>query len=98
MKFVFNLMILLFISFLAAPTVVGLVNKEVDVSCYFNVSEEEETNITSTHEIKMLPNEFTLLVTNITFLSNSNLLFFFHKLMRFNNLSHKIFSPPPNFL
>ncbi|MCU0349598.1 MAG: hypothetical protein MUF43_02030 [Flavobacterium sp.] len=97
MKFVINLMLLLFISFLAAPTVVGLVNKEVDVSCYFNVSEEEEASTSSTPEIKMLPNEFTLLISNIPFLSNSSS-FFFHELMRFNNLSHKIFSPPPNFL
>jgi hypothetical protein len=96
MKWVTKLMLLLFLTFLSTPTIVGMVDDDVEISCFYNLAEEEETNPT-VQEVKILP-----------FIQYSISKFFCYESFKFNvklihfldydNLAHKIFSPPPNWL
>lgn len=96
MKLIINIVLFLFITFLSTPTVVGMIDDDVDISCFYNLAEEEETNPTI-QEVKVLPtSQYTFLnfFTFETLKFNVNL----NQLLSYDNLAHKIFSPPPNWL
>ncbi len=96
MKFLSIVFTLFFVAFLAAPTVVGMIDNETDTSYFFNVSEEEENHTTYS------------LIESVQTSNVSIFNFFIDKLlkvdilidvdMNFDNLAHQIFSPPPNSL
>ena len=96
MKILIKIVLFIFITFLLTPTLVGMADDEIDISCFYNLAEEEETNPT-VQEVKVIPflsYHFYHLyyVSALTF--NVNL----HHLLQYDNLAHKIFSPPPNLL
>ena len=96
MKLIINIVLFLFIIFLSTPTVVGMIDDDVDISCFYNLAEEEETNPTVL-EVKILPTiqyAFFNFFTLETLKYNVNL----NHLLSYDNLAHKIFSPPPNWL
>lgn len=53
MKLIVKIVLVLFLSFITLPTIVGIVDKGADISYFFNTTEEEE-NISSFNEIKMV--------------------------------------------
>lgn len=53
MKFLVKIVLVLFIAFIAMPTVIGLVDKNVDTTYFYSMTEEEE-NLSSFNEIKMV--------------------------------------------
>jgi hypothetical protein len=96
MKLIINIVLFLFITFLSTPTVVGMIDDDVDISCFYNLAEEEETNPTI-QEVKVLPTSHYTFLNFFTFETlkfNVNL----NQLLSYDNLAHKIFSPPPNWL
>ncbi|GGB73651.1 hypothetical protein GCM10007424_11930 [Flavobacterium suaedae] len=57
MKLLVNILLLIFLSFLATPTIVSLVQDDADVSVAYNLNEEEVHK--ELQEIKAGLNEFT---------------------------------------
>lgn len=56
MKFLCKIVLLFFLFFLSAPSIISLCDDSADLSSFFNLSEEEEEeNIASFNEIKVLP-------------------------------------------
>lgn len=51
MKFLVKIVVFLFVSFIALPTIVSMVDNKADTSYFFNLAEEEE-NHASLNEIK----------------------------------------------
>ncbi len=96
MKLIINTVLFLFIIFLSTPTVVGMFDDDVDISCIYNLAEEEETNPTVL-EVKILPLiQYTFL--NFFIFETSKFNVNLNHVLSYNNLAHKIFSPPPNSL
>lgn len=94
MKFLVNIVLFIFITFLSTPTLVGMIDDKVDTSYFYSMCEEEE-NYAPFNEIKSIPsNHYSLL--NID-LEESNTFDVSTKHdVAFLNLAHQIFSPPPN--
>lgn len=95
MKFLCILFSIFFITFLSTPTIICIIDNEVDTSCFYNLCEEEEENNVCFDEIKSVTSsDFNL--TNFFFhLTNSSKNSIETNLF-FINLAHQIFSPPPN--
>jgi hypothetical protein len=96
MKFLVNIVLFIFITFLSTPTLVGMIDNKVDTSYFYSLCEEEE-NHAPFNEIKSIPsNHYSLL--NID-LYESNMFDVCAKHdVSFFNLAHQIFSPPPNLI
>ena len=45
MKFLASLIALIFITFLSTPTLISLIDKEVDTSYFYSLCEEEESQV-----------------------------------------------------
>ena len=94
MKFLASIIALIFITFLSTPTLISLIDKEVDTSYFYSLCEEEESQVCF-DEIKSVPFidfEFGNLSCNLPkFLNVSS-----ETNLSFTNLAHQIFSPPPN--
>jgi len=54
MKFLASLIALIFITFLSTPTLISLIDKEVDTSYFYSLCEEEESQVCF-DEIKSVP-------------------------------------------
>ena len=95
MKLVVNIVLFIFVFFLSTPTLISMVDKDVDTSYFYNMCEEEE-NHSPFNEIKTVPTT-NYSVINFSFgeLAKYSVLME-HDLLRFDNLAHQIFSPPPN--
>ena len=93
MKLLVNIVLLLFLSCLAAPTVASLVEDEADVSIAFSLTEEEIQKGLS--EIKCSPVEFHYLLLPLqkksSKISSENL-------QRHDSAFEEIFSPPPEII
>jgi hypothetical protein len=95
MKFLCILFSIFFITFLSTPTVICLIDNQVDTKCFYNLCEEEKENNVCFDEIKS--------VTSSDFDLN-NLFFYFTNSsnnsieanLSFINLTNQIFSPPPD--
>ena len=61
MKILASLVLLLFVTFISLPTIVGYLNKSADMSIIYNMSEEEEShkNFKVKEAIKNLKEELT---------------------------------------
>lgn len=79
------------------PTVVGIVDKKVDTSYFYNINEEEEESISSFNEIKMVNNEFNFCF-NLSL--ESNLISFFIPINENINCKYSstILLPPPELI
>jgi hypothetical protein len=95
MKFSASILLLLFITFLSTPTIIKLIEKNTDVSSFYNFAEEELQK--EVKEIKAdlrCNNEFIFVdlsyILNLKIISQNNIV---HVLV-----SEEIFSPPPEFI
>jgi len=95
MKLIANIVLFIFITFLATPTIIGMVDEDADTSYFYNMCEEEE-NHAPFNEIKSIPiHNCSIHNFSLNKLVKLNVLII-HDLS-FANLAHQIFSPPPNF-
>lgn len=58
MKVLCKAVLIIFILFLATPTIVSAINKDIDTSYFFNMSEEE--NDAAFNEIKSIPTIYSI--------------------------------------
>lgn len=89
MKFVVNIVLILFLSFLAAPTIVSLIEDDADISMVYSLTEEEihkEIKQLKEHPYEFQPAYFPA-VKKSTIISEN--------LQRHGNVFEDIFSPPP---
>lgn len=98
MKFCAILLGVIFISFLSTPTIVSLIEKNKDVSICFSSSEEESQN--NNNDLKEIKSNFNF---NFDFnFSVSTVLYkqliFSKNVSKIDNLSKRVFSPPPEFI
>lgn len=94
MKFLAGIVLLLFITFLSVPTVVGIVEDKADISMFYSLTEEEVQK--ELMEIKAGPEEeFEFLVfiqpNKTTLIKTGNL-------QKHDNVFEEIFSPPPELI
>lgn len=95
MKFLVNIVLFIFITFLSTPTLIGMFDDKVDTSDYYTMCEEEIENFELFNEIKSLPsNQITFLELEIE--ENTNSFISTQHDFTVFNLAHQIFSPPPN--
>ncbi|MCG2612112.1 hypothetical protein LZZ90_11395 [Flavobacterium sp. SM15] len=94
MKFLVNIVLFLFITFLATPTIVSFIESDTDTSIVYSFSEEEVHK-----EIKEIPAKLenilqvpTLVLTSKTSVIN------FENLQKHDNVFEEIFSPPPELI
>ena len=91
MKLAVNLLLFVFLTFLSAPTIISLIEKESDMSSFYSVSEEEKT-------IKEVKAEFKFDTDDelITFFAPSSTLILSENLSKHDNIASAIFIPPPD--
>ncbi|WPR71516.1 hypothetical protein SLW70_16505 [Flavobacterium sp. NG2] len=93
MRLIAKLFLFLFIAFLLTPTVVTLIEKKCDVSMFYKFSEEEHSH---SKEVKvyacnqLLNSDFLVIKIEKSNLIQSE------NLSKHDNVSSKIFSPPPD--
>jgi len=93
MKFLSKIVLILFITFLATPTIVTLIEKNTDTSIFFSFAEEEES-IKNIKEIKAdLKQQFDYPFLDSKIKNNTRIIS--ENLSRHDNVISTIFSPPP---
>lgn len=92
MKIIAHFFLFLFIAFLSTPTIVKLIEKSTDTTILLSMSEEEHAKkeVKSIMYIVAIPSTFELKITTVGNLILSK------NLSKHDNISRKIFSPPPN--
>ena len=91
MRAVTYLILILFVSFLATPTVVSVINKSCDTSYFYSMAEEELSH-KAVKEFKMhfkKENSFKLAKLSSSLIISENQL-------KHDSVTPSIFSPPPN--
>lgn len=91
MKFAVNIVLVLFLSFLAAPTVVSLLQDDADVSMVYSLTEEEiqkEIKEVKAHHHFYVEFTFYKADKQSSEIKSENL-------QRHDNVFEEIFSPPP---
>lgn len=58
MKFLSKTILIIFILFLATPTIVSVIDKDLDISFFFNLNEEEESDFCF-DEMESIPSFFS---------------------------------------
>ncbi len=95
MKFLCILFSFFFITFLSTPTIICMIDNEVDTSYFYDLCEEEEENNVCFDEIKSVASS-GLDLTNFFFHSTNSSNVSIEANLSFTNLAHQIFSPPPD--
>lgn len=92
MKITASLVLVLFVTFISLPTIVGYLNKSADMSIIYNMSEEEEShkNFKVKEAIKNLKEELTF-----EFIIHSSKKICFENHIQYDDVLEEIFSPPP---
>ncbi|MEW5675704.1 hypothetical protein ABGT15_05280 [Flavobacterium enshiense] len=91
MKFLTNIVLLLFFAFLATPTVVGILESDTDVSVVYTFSEEEIHK-----EVKEIPMHIGDILQICSVPSSDEIsLITTENEQKHDNVSEEIFSPPP---
>ena len=94
MKLFSRLLLMLFIAFLSAPTVVTLIKKNTDTSLFYSFAEEEINK--ELKEVKAeVKQHFDYPFLDLQINKNSEIIS--ENLSRHDNVASEIFSPPPNF-
>ena len=96
MKFLSVIFLFSFLTFLATPTIIGVIDNEADTSHFFSMCEEEE-NFTSFSEIESIQTS-CISIFKIAIKSSTEFSYVLVTNLIFDNLAHQIFSPPPNFI
>jgi len=90
MKFATSAVLLMFLFFIAMPTIVSVIEKNTDTSFCFSMTEEElshkevKANFTAGHEYR---------VVNLS--GNTSSLILYENLSKHDKVSKTIFIPPP---
>lgn len=91
MKILVNIVLFLFIAFLATPTIVGILESDSDTSVVYSFSEEEVHK-----EIKEIPaNIEDILQIPVMSIDNTSTAINTENEQKHDNVSEEIFSPPP---
>ena len=94
MKLLSRLLIVVFITFLSAPTVVTLIKKSTDTSLFYSFAEDEIHK--QIKEVKAeLKQHFDYPFLDLKI--NKNSIIVSENLSRHDNVASEIFSPPPEF-
>ena len=96
MKFLSVIFLFSFLTFLDAPTILGVIDNEADTSHFFSMCEEEE-NFTSFSEIESIQT-ISISIFKAAIKSSTESSYVLATNLIFDNLAHQIFSPPPNFI
>ena len=97
MNFIVKIVIFVFIIFLSAPTIVSLIEKNTNISFYYNNSELEEMH----KEIKLeFKSEFKYDTFSLLYFNQpkKSSLILSENLSKHDNISSSIFIPPPDFI
>ena len=90
MKMMAKLLLFVFITFLATPTIVSVIKKSADTSVFYSFSEEEKAN----KEIKAIFN-FDIVSAPVLLSSLNSSLIHSENLSKHDKIASKIFIPPP---
>jgi hypothetical protein len=94
MKMLVNIVLFLFLSFLAAPTIVSIIEDDADMSVVYSLTEEEIQK--DIKEVKAGPQmEFRIAFFKET---KKTLLIRSANLQKHDNVAGEICSPPPEFI
>jgi hypothetical protein len=93
MKLRIAIVLLLFLTFLSLPTIIGFLNSDADISMVYSMSEEEEFHKTITYKeaIKIKKDIFPLCYE---WQSTKRIISENH--IQYDDVLEEIFSPPPN--
>uniref|UniRef100_UPI00404A88BE hypothetical protein n=1 Tax=Flavobacterium sp. TaxID=239 RepID=UPI00404A88BE len=92
MKFLCKIVLAIFILFLATPTMVLVIDKDMDTSYFFSMNEEE--NHDTFNEIKSIPSIYSFPIS-IDFEGFQKVVFSILKDRKIISISPNIFLPPP---
>ncbi|WP_142784745.1 hypothetical protein [Changchengzhania lutea] len=87
------LLSLLFVAFLAAPTIISIVDDSIDISMFYASAEEEDKGHEKNKDVEILFSEFALVESGFTSSEKENYLGY-----RFKNYPKphlNLISPPP---
>lgn len=93
MKYLAQIVLVLFVAFLSTPTIVSLIEKKTDVSIFYSLTEEEIHK--ELKEVKAEIKSYDYPITTIA-LKKSRIVS--ENLSKHDNVSSVIFSPPPEFI
>lgn len=91
MKWAVKLLLFIFVVFLSTPTIISVLKKSTDMSCFYNLSEEELTHKEVKAEFKFEP----VLMAFVTPSQTSGLIQS-ENLSKHDNIFAAIFIPPPD--
>jgi hypothetical protein len=93
MKSVVSVITFFFILFLSMPTIIALVEENTDIAWYYDNADEDES-LKELKEIKAIEKQnFDFMIAFFEVNSKSTIIF--ENLSRHDNVTSKIFSPPP---
>lgn len=90
MKLAAQILLFVFITFLATPSIVSVIKKDTDTSVFYSFSEEEKAH----KEVKAVFNSDTV-VPPIIFSDLNSGLIHSENLSKHDKITSKIFIPPP---
>ena len=90
MKLAAQILLFVFITFLATPTIVSVIKKGTDTSIFYSFSEEEKAH----KEVKAVFN-FNVVNTPVNFSNLNSGLIHSENLSKHDKIASKIFIPPP---
>ena len=93
MKYLAQIVLVLFVAFLSTPTVVSIIEKKTDVSIFYSLAEEEIHK--ELKEVKAEIKSYDYPITTIA-LKKSRIVS--ENVSKHDNVSSVIFSPPPEFI
>lgn len=95
MKFAVNIILFIFITFLSVPTIVTMIEKNTNVSAFYNFAEEELHK-----QIKEIKAEVKSNYNNelLSSLNTKNTKIISENRSKHDGASEKIFSPPPELI
>jgi hypothetical protein len=90
MKLAAQILLFVFITFLATPTIVSVIKKNADTSMFYSLSEEEKAH----KEVKAVFN-FDIVISPMIFADLKSDLIQSENLSKHDKISSQIFIPPP---
>lgn len=95
MKFIVKIVLVLFVLFLAAPTIESLIKDDTDVSVLYNLGEEDEDG--TIKDFKELKADIVVVVHYPEFVLQSNIVskIISKNISKHDNVAEEIFLPPP---
>lgn len=95
MKFFSKIVLGIFILFLATPTIVSAIDKDIDTSYFFNMSEEETHS--SVNEVKLIPSIYSIPLL-LDFEGLQKVKFSIFNDRKVNSIKPKVFLEPPELI